>query len=143
MSATTELIWDSSPAAFGARLTIIRHEVGQTQVKFAAQLGVSLRSYHHYEKGQRSCTTDILAILSSNFGVDLNWLITGVENNPARDDATSIENFNTSLIAYLSERKISLTDAQRRAVVAKWYQGRQHKRVDLQDDVAFWVEMLR
>lgn len=137
------LIEDGSPAGFGARLAIVRHELGKTQIEFAKRLAVSLRTYHHYEKGQRSCTAETLALLSREFGVDLNWLVLGLENVATADDADKIEEFAASLDTYLARQRITLSAIHRRAVIAKWYQGRQHRRAEVQDEVAFWVEMVR
>ncbi|MEP4145566.1 MAG: helix-turn-helix transcriptional regulator [Halioglobus sp.] len=136
-------IVDSSRSAVGARLAIVRHEVGCTQTEFASQLGVSMRTYHHYEKGQRSCGIDALAILAIKFGVDLNWLIIGLEDVASVIEPDELNAFSKSLDGYLANNKITLSEARRRAVTAKWYQGRQQKRTTFRDDIAFWVEMVR
>ena len=136
-------VFDPSPAAIGARLALIRLESCLTQADFARRLGVSLRSYHHYEKGDRSLSHENLAILSTEFGADLNWLILGAEVATGSSEESAMHEFHSSLNRYLEERQIRLLPAQKRAIIAAWYQGRRRKRQPLQDEVAFWIEMLR
>lgn len=140
---TRLLVEDGSNAAMGARLAIIRHEIGKTQLELAAELNVSPRSYHHYEKGGRGCPADKLAILASKYGIDLNWLVLGIEQEPSPNEMALMEDFAIELDRALSEDKISLSTSQRKAVLAKWLQGRQHRRIEKQDDVKIWIEMVR
>ncbi|PRY74515.1 DNA-binding XRE family transcriptional regulator [Yoonia maritima] len=139
----TNPIVDSSAEAIGARLSIVRHEYEKTQAELAQELGISLRAYHHYEKGQRSFSVELLAKIATFFELDLNWLVLGIVDEPSVDDLKHIESFTEAVDRYLKVKKIELSNAQRRAVLARWFQGRQHRRVEHRDSARIWVEMVR
>ena len=44
----------------GARLAITRNETGLSQTEMAKEIGVSLRAYHSYEKGDRGLPIEAL-----------------------------------------------------------------------------------
>ena len=54
----------------------IRESRGQSQAKFAKSLGISLRSYQHYESGTRPLPIELLSQLAEQ-GVSLQWLLLG------------------------------------------------------------------
>ncbi len=135
--------FDPSPKAIGARLALVRIEAGLTQAEFAKRLGVSLRSYHFYEKGDRSLSHANIVTLGDEFGADLNWLFLGPEVAPHSSEAEALEEFEASLDQYLSENRIDLLPEKKRAIIATWYQGRRRKWPYVQDKVTFWIEMLR
>ncbi len=138
-----ETFADCSLKAIGARLHVIRVEARMTQAEFAKALGVSLRTYHHYEKGQSSCSTETLAVLSEKLGVDLNWFVTGREAVGDHSDADRITEFTKVLDQYLEQSGIQLGAEKRRAIVARWYQGSGMRRAELKEDVLFWIDMVR
>ena len=49
----------------GARLAITRNETGLSQTDMAKEIGVSLRAYHSYEKGERGLPIEALVLLFS------------------------------------------------------------------------------
>lgn len=61
----------------GARLKRLREAKSLTQQAMSDALGVSLRGYQNYERGQRSPSDDLIRALWSTFGVDPVWLLTG------------------------------------------------------------------
>ena len=64
----------------GARLLAVRRMENLSQSEMALKLGVSQRSYIHYEKGTREPGASLLLAVSRSFGVDLQWLLEG--SNP-------------------------------------------------------------
>lgn len=58
------------------RLFRLRQSLGYNQDEFAQLLGIAIRSYIRYEKGERTVPADILATIGE-LGVNLNWLLTG------------------------------------------------------------------
>ena len=64
----------------GKRLNLLRDKYSITQGVFAKRLNISLRTYQHYEKGERSISKQVLYRLAKDLNVDLNWLLTGVES---------------------------------------------------------------
>ena len=50
----------------------------------ADALGMSQRAYQSYESGKRSMPVEALVDMHRQFGVDLNWILLGVEAGCAR-----------------------------------------------------------
>lgn len=61
----------------GKRLKMCRKDSGLNQVQFAEALGVSLRSYQHYEKATREAPVSVLSAAAHLSGRDFMWLVTG------------------------------------------------------------------
>ena len=68
---------DNEVFGIGKRLKICRKDSGLTQARFAEALGVSSRSYQHYEKATREAPVSLLRIAARVSGRDFHWLITG------------------------------------------------------------------
>lgn len=80
--------------AIGARLRELRLRKELSQQAFADSLGVSLRTYQNYERGQRSVSKDLLCALIDLHDVDVSWLLTGKETGapqPALQETASTE----------------------------------------------------
>lgn len=63
--------------AVGDRLGLARAAQTLTQAEFAAALGLSLRGYQNYERGERAPSDDLIRAAWSTFGIDPVWLLTG------------------------------------------------------------------
>lgn len=61
----------------GKRLKMCRKDSGLNQAQFAEALGVSLRSYQHYEKATREAPVSVLSAAAHLSGRDFHWLIIG------------------------------------------------------------------
>ena len=61
----------------GDRLKLIRQEFRMNQMELADKLGVSQNAVSQYETGARNLSDDLKEKLCEQFGIDLNWLITG------------------------------------------------------------------
>lgn len=84
-------------SALGARIAITRNELGMSQAKVSAALGISLRAYQSYELGKRSIPVEALVELHRQFAVDLNWILLGVEAVRLEHDLTALEEFEVAL----------------------------------------------
>ena len=62
---------------FEERLKYLRSELGLSQTDMAKLMGVSLRVYHRYEKGEQKPSYEKLIPLVKKFNVNINWLLTG------------------------------------------------------------------
>ncbi len=133
---------DAKFGGMGRRLLALRIELGLTQKEFAEALGASLRTYHHYEKGQNQCPAESLAILCETFGVDLNWFVSGFETADDCSDVQRISEFEAKLDEYIVNSAVQLTLQKRRAVVARWYQSSSTRRRELQGDAGFWISLV-
>ena len=88
-------------SALGARIAIARNEMGMSQAKLAESLGISLRAYQSYELGKRSIPVEALVDMHRQFGVDLNWILLGVEAVRPGHDLAALEGFETALDRHL------------------------------------------
>ncbi|MCA8057425.1 MULTISPECIES: helix-turn-helix domain-containing protein [Burkholderia cepacia complex] len=59
------------------RIAQVRQHLDLSQEKMARQLGLSLRAYANYERGERVVPVELLRGLYEQFSVDPVWLLTG------------------------------------------------------------------
>lgn len=74
MSSTTE------HGNYHQRVAQVREQLDLSQEKMARQLGLSLRAYANYERGERAIPVELLRGLYEQFAVDPVWLLTGDGN---------------------------------------------------------------
>ncbi len=75
MSSTFE----DSDAAIGQRIQSIRTQKGVSQADFAEALGISVRAYQNYERGDRPVSKQLLCALKAVFGVSSDYILNGGE----------------------------------------------------------------
>lgn len=68
--------------AFGERLARVRLAQGLNQADFAESLGLSMRAYCNYERGEREAPLAVLRAMHAVYDVDPLWLIGGYEELP-------------------------------------------------------------
>lgn len=68
----------------GRRLMAIRVASGLTQSDFADKLGLSLRAYANYERGEREMPTALFRSLVDTFRIDPLWQLTGPGDDPVQ-----------------------------------------------------------
>jgi transcriptional regulator with XRE-family HTH domain len=61
----------------GQRLCIIRNSYNLNQDDFADKLGVSLRAYQNYERGERTVSKELICAFIDVLNIDPTWLLTG------------------------------------------------------------------
>ncbi len=61
----------------GLRLRLLREALNLSQAKLAKKLKVSQGAISKWESGERDVPTSILIELKKEFGVNLNWLLSG------------------------------------------------------------------
>ena len=79
----------------GKRLVKLRKQIRLTQTEFATALGISLRAYQSYEKGERVIPTEVLKELVWHYDASPTWIVTG--KGPQRWAAGAI--IDTSLFS--------------------------------------------
>lgn len=62
-------------AAFSERLVQLKTERKLLQKNIASDIGLSLRAYQYYEKGQKEPTLSVLLKLADYFDVSLDYLV--------------------------------------------------------------------
>ncbi len=73
MSSTSE----SLDVDIGKRIQAIRNSMGLSQQDMADKLGISMRAYQNYERGDRPVNKQFLCFFSEVFGVDVNFVLFG------------------------------------------------------------------
>lgn len=68
----------------GSRIASLRHGYGLSQAELAQRLHISPSAVGMYEQGRREPSVDILIALSQEFGVTLDYLLSG-HPDTARD----------------------------------------------------------
>lgn len=68
-------------ATFSERIIQIKNEKQLMQKDIAANIGVHVRTYQYYEKGQKEPTLSVLLALANYFNVSLDYLV-GRTDNP-------------------------------------------------------------
>lgn len=70
-------------ATFSERIIQIKSERKILQKDIASNIGLSLRAYQYYEKGQKEPTLSVLVRLADYFDVSLDYLV-GRSDDPTR-----------------------------------------------------------
>lgn len=130
-------------SGLGARIAIARNELGMSQAKMSKALGISLRAFQSYELGKRSIPVEVLFEMHHQFGVDLNWILLGVEAVRLQHDFAALEEFETSLDRLLEDQGTKIKSEKRGAIVARWYRSLTEGKEVQMEDVHTWVELLK
>ena len=69
--------------SFSDRIVQLKNERKLLQKDIASSVGLSLRAYQYYEKGQKEPTLSVLLRLADYFDVSLDYLV-GRSDDPAR-----------------------------------------------------------
>lgn len=62
----------------GERIKAVRKTLGLTQAEFAARISSTQNTITRYETGNRSPSSTVLAMIGQTYGINLEWLRTGV-----------------------------------------------------------------
>lgn len=73
-------------AETGERIRRMRKQVGRTQVKFAAELGIQTSELAKVEVGQKAASDDLLDKIADALDVERRWLATGEGKSPEPHD---------------------------------------------------------
>ena len=68
-------------SVFSERLTELRNQAGLTQPKVASSIGITTRTYQHYEAGEREPQVTMLVKIADFYSVSLDYLA-GVTDDP-------------------------------------------------------------
>ncbi len=95
---------EQDDALIGARLCLLREEKGMTQSGMAKSLKVSLRTYQNYERGDRPISKQVLCELALKSNVDLNWLLTGIKKEEAKQTKAAHKAVQASMLSYICSK---------------------------------------
>ncbi len=88
----------------GARIAALRRKAGWSQAELARRLRVSASAVGMYEQGRREPGVDTLVALAQEFGVSVDYLLTGRVTGP--EDASMIH----GLVQQAAERAQTALD---------------------------------
>lgn len=113
-------------ADVGRRLAAARSDAGMIQSEFAEHLGLSLRAYHNYERGEREIPAAVLTSLYEAFRVDPLWVLMGPGLVPlyadARPDSDLVHDISLALDSWLIRRRKKLSPAKRAILLKRLYE---------------------
>lgn len=69
--------------SFPERIIALKNEKHVLQKEIAAAIGITVRNYQRYEKGEQQPTLPVLVSLADYFNVSLDYLV-GRSDNPKR-----------------------------------------------------------
>lgn len=69
---------------YSERMKLLRTEQHYSQQKVASLLGIALRSYQYYERGEREPTVSMIVALADLYGVSADYLL-GMSDDPRRN----------------------------------------------------------
>lgn len=76
--------------SIGKRLAVVRGEIPQAE--FAKLFGVSRSTYANYEQGRNFPDANFLDRLNQKFGINLNWLVSGIGGMHVEKGASGLLN---------------------------------------------------
>lgn len=94
----------------GPRIATLRKQKEMSQAELAARLGVSPSAVGMYEQGRREPSCDILLALSSEFGVTVDYLLTG--HNRSAEIPPALQSIIPDIRSLTKEDLIILLTAQ-------------------------------
>ena len=112
--------------AVGQRLARLRLTHQLSQAQFAGQLGVSVRAYVNYERGEREAPLSVLRAVHAVYGIDPLWLMCGPGEAPlsvaVRDlDLALLESVVAHVDRQLAAAGKALPEARRRHLIEAGY----------------------
>ncbi len=90
---------------FGKRLREVRISYNLSVSDMADKLEVGRSSFHYYEKGHRLPDVRLLFKLNQIYGVDINWLVTGIKISEFDDLKANYTAEDLRLIDILARQK--------------------------------------
>lgn len=128
----------------GERLLLVRLENGLSQTNMAKELGVSMRAYHSYEKGERGMPIEAVRNFSFKFGKSSDWLLFG--KNAARQTGNveaNFEEFGNQLDSFIATENIAISSENLNKVRAMWLDARDNEKPTPFEICMAWVDALK
>jgi transcriptional regulator with XRE-family HTH domain len=112
---------------FGQRLAAVRATTGLSQTAFAQTLGLSLRAYANYERGEREAPVALFRAILEQHGIDPIWLLSGTDEIPQKAaarlmDFDFVDRMSQAINERLSASGKRLKQEQRNSVLRALYE---------------------
>lgn len=122
----------------GSRLLALRLERSMTQAQFADSIGISPRTYHHYEKGTRSVSAEAVLALHEVYGVSPNWILLGDQPPKQSEEGKALAAFVTQLHEHLLARGEKIPAEKAAKIYEQWLRSFRDGHVLAIDSVSDW-----
>lgn len=112
---------------FGRRLAAVRASAGLSQTAFAQTLGLSLRAYANYERGEREAPVALFRAVFEQYGIDPIWLLSGSGDVPQMAaarvmDLDFVDRMSQAVNDRLAAAGKRLKQEQRRSILEALYE---------------------
>ncbi len=111
----------SSDVDIGERLQSFRNQKGLSQKVMSEVLGVSMRTYQNYERGERSITKEFICSFCEYFNVSSDWLLSGHAQVAESLDWDRLESIISAIEAILEKESLKLESAKKVKLISLFY----------------------
>lgn len=111
----------SSDPEIGERLQAFRNKKGLSQSAIAQSLGVSMRTYQNYERGERSITKEFICAFCENFNVSADWLLSGKAPIGSEIDWEILETIMTTIESILESESLKIETSKKIKLISLFY----------------------
>lgn len=112
--------------AVGRRLAALRASEDLSQSAFAERIGVSVRAYQNWERGEREIPAVMLNVLYDEFRVDPMWILAGPGEQPLSADERPkpqlVEEVVLAVEQWLQRRRKTLPPAKKARLMRLLYE---------------------
>ena len=111
----------SSDTEIGERLQAFRNKKGLSQSAIARALGVSMRTYQNYERGERSITKEFICSFCEKFDVSTDWLLSGKTPPGDEIDWEVLETIMTTIESILESESLKIEASKKIKLISLFY----------------------
>ncbi len=111
----------SSDLEIGERLQAFRNKKGLSQNVIAKALGVSMRTYQNYERGERSITKEFICAFCDHFDVSTDWLLSGEAPIGGEIDWEILETIMTTIESILESESLKIEASKKVKLISLFY----------------------
>lgn len=130
--------------SIGERLALVRLENGFSQSEMARHLGVSMRAYHSYEKGERGLPIEAIQHFNTAFERSADWLLFGIDADiKGAISVSEYEVMANNLDQYIASETILISAQNLIKVRGMWLQSCKNGAPAPFEIVMAWVDALK
>lgn len=111
----------SSDLEIGERLQSLRNQKGLSQRAMSEALGISMRTYQNYERGERSITKEFICSFCEQFNVSSDWLLSGHSLAEEALDWSRLETIISAIETILEKESLKLESQKKVKLISLFY----------------------
>ncbi|OSP54465.1 helix-turn-helix domain-containing protein [Pseudoruegeria sp. SK021] len=131
-----------SETGSGLRLQAVRIDQCMTQAQFARLLGVSVRTYHSYERESADLSLAVIAKLHELYNISSDWLLFGIGLPTRTEEGLALRAFAHALEQYRLESKKAVSATDFSDILERWFGEMGEGRLLGMDAVRIWIDIL-